>query len=195
MNQYHTESVWNPAIRIWHWLLALSVISGWLIGEFRTFSIMQWHFYAGYCTGTLLLVRIYWGFFGKPSSRFSTLIPTPISVVTYLKELFQKQPSGVAGHSPLGSIAVIVMLGLLIFQVCTGLISEDDDLFFEGPLASWVSSDTTGKATSLHRRSAKLLLIMFGLHVGIMLFYFLWKKENLVKAMITGKKLVRSIEK
>ena len=191
MNEYHVEPVWGPVIRIWHWLLALSVISGWLIGDFRTFYIMQWHFYFGYCTGTLLLFRLYIGIAGTKSVRFSTLIPNYKKLLAYIKTLFDRKPSGIPGHSPLGSIAVIVMLCLLVFQVSTGLFSEDDGLFFEGPLASEVSSSTVGKATSWHHKSARLLLIMFSLHLGVMVYYYFWKKENLVKAMITGKKLVK----
>lgn len=189
--QYHHIRVWDAVTRSWHWLLAFTVISGWLLGEFRTFSIMQWHFYAGYCTGGLLLFRLYWGFFGPPSVRFAALIPRPRELVAYVRVLFRREPSGVAGHSPMGGSAVLIMLTLLIVQVCTGLFSEDDALFHEGPLADTVSSATSRKATAIHHQNSSLLLIMFGLHVGIMVFYHIWKKENLVGAMFSGRKLVR----
>ena len=69
MSRYQTMPVWDAVTRVWHWLLALTVISGWLLGEFRTFNLIQWHFYAGFCTGGLLLFRIFWGMTGPPPVR------------------------------------------------------------------------------------------------------------------------------
>ncbi|MYB35110.1 MAG: cytochrome B [Gammaproteobacteria bacterium] len=186
---YAHEHVWGMPIRIWHWSLAFSVISGWLLGEFRTFSIMQWHLYAGYCTGGLLLVRVILGFAGPV--RFSVLVSGPRAVIAYLGILFERRPSGSCGHSPMGGWATIAILLCLAWQFTTGLMSVDDGLFFEGPLAAWVSSDTNRMATRFHHYGAKAILVLFVMHVSIMLFYRIWKRENLVIAMITGKKLVK----
>ena len=191
MSRYQTIPVWDAVTRVWHWLLALTVISGWLLGEFRTFNLMQWHFYAGFCTGGLLLFRIFWGMTGPPPVRFAALIPKPRALVADLRGFFRREPSGVAGHSPLGGLSVLVMLTLLIVQVCTGLFAEDDSLFHEGPLSDTISSATVRKVTSIHRQNSNLLLIMFGLHISVMVFYYVWKKENLVRAMLIGRKLVR----
>jgi len=172
--------------------LALSVISGWLLGEFRTFSIMQWHIYAGYSTGVLLLFRLFRGVKGPENIRFTTLIPRPGDVVLYLQGIVRREPSGIAGHSPIGALASLVFLGLLVIQVGSGLFSEDDDLYHEGPLADSVSSAFVSKAADIHHLNSSLLLTMFGLHVLVMLIYYFWKKENLVGAMINGRKLVLS---
>ena len=191
MSRYQTIPVWDATTRVWHWLLALTVIGGWLLGEFRTFSLVQWHFYAGYCTGGLLLFRIFRGMTGPPPVRFVALVPQPRALIAYLRILFRREPSGIAGHSPLGGLSVLAMLILLAVQVCTGLFAEDDSLFHEGPLADTVSSATVGKMTTIHHQNAKLLLLMFGLHISVMVFYRIWKKENLVWAMFSGRKLVR----
>ncbi len=191
MSRYQTIPVWDAVTRVWHWLLALTVISGWLLGEFRTFNLMQWHFYAGFCTGGLLLFRIFWGMTGPPPVRFAALVPEPRALIAYLRVLFRREPSGIAGHSPLGGMSVLVMLTLLIVQVCTGLFAEDDSLFHEGPLSDTISSATVRKVTSIHRQNSNLLLIMFGLHLSVMVFYYVWKKENLVRAMLSGRKLVK----
>ena len=183
--------VWDVTTRVWHWLLAMSVITGWLLGEFRSFSIMQWHFYAGYCTASLLLFRIYWGLKGPGSARFSSLFFRPAEIIAYVKTLGSRDASGVRGHSPIGAMAVMVFLALLVTQVSTGLFSEDDGLFYEGPLASMVSAGTTKTFTTIHNKVAKLIMIMFFLHIGAVIFYRVWKKENLVKAMFTGRKLVK----
>lgn len=189
--QYAREPVWDGITRIWHGLLAAAVIAGWILGEFRTFSIMQWHFYTGYCIAGLLVFRIFRGFRGPEPIRFTALVPGPSALVDYLKTLPDRRPSGVRGHAPLGALASLFFLLLLVFQVSTGLFAEDDDLFFEGPLADWVSSDGNRQASSLHRLGAKAVLVMFLLHIGAMLFYWIWKKENLVTAMISGNKLVK----
>lgn len=188
---FELQKVWDPAIRIWHWLLVFSVTSGWLLGEFRSFSIMQWHMYAGYTTGVLLLLRILWGFIGPPPVRFSALAVTPSRLVQYARKMFRREPSGVAGHNPIGAISVILILSLLSLQVVTGLFSEDDALFFDGPLAGSVSSSARITFTSVHHISSEVLLIVISLHVAAILFYLLWKRENLVRAMFTGWKLVR----
>jgi cytochrome b len=61
-------------------------------------------------------------------------------------------------------------------------------------LADSVSSAIVVKATGIHNINSSLILIVLGMHVLIMLFYYFWKKENLVGAMISGRKLVVSDE-
>ena len=151
---------------------------------------MQWHFYVGYCTGVLLLFRLFRGINGPENIRFSALLPRPKDVFLDVKHVVDRMPSGIAGHSPVGALASLVILGLLVVQVGSGLFSEDDDLYHEGPLADSVSSALVVKATDIHNLNSSLLLVVIGVHVLVMLFYYFWKKENLVGAMISGRKLV-----
>ena len=190
-NLYHQQKVWGPVIRIWHWLLVVSVISGWLLGEFRNFSIMQWHIYAGYCTGILLIVRIALGLMGPPEVRFSALVVRPAVLMDYVSRVLRPVPSGVPGHNPLGALSVIAMLILLAVQVSTGLFAEDDGLFYEGPLSSLVSESTVQTVNSVHLLVSEMILIVVMLHISAILFYLIWKKENLIIAMITGWKKVK----
>lgn len=184
-------NAWSAFIRVWHWLLAVSVISGWLLGEFRTFSVMQWHMYCGYTTGVLLLLRIGYGLFGPASARFSSLAFTPGQFLRYTKTLIRREPGGLPGHNPLGALSVIILLALLCVQVATGLFAEDDSLFYSGPLASEVSSSTVLTLTATHDFVSNLVLMFVMLHIGAAVFYLVWKRENLIGAMFTGKKLVR----
>ena len=191
MEGYRREAVWDPVTRVWHWLIAASVITGWALGEFRTFSIMQWHIYLGYLTGTLLLLRYVWGFVGPHPIRHRTLFASLAGIPAYLRHAGQRRPSGVPGHNPLGALSVIAMVLVLTAQVATGLFSEDDALFYAGPLASEVSSDTVGAMTGYHQLSARAVLVLVVLHVAAVLFYLVWKRENLVTPMLTGRKWVR----
>lgn len=191
---YSEQRVWDPLIRTWHWLLAASVTTGWLLGEFRDFSTVEWHIYLGYCTGTLLLLRLLWGFVGPEPVRFSALFHSPSRIVQYLRHIGRREPSGTPGHNPLGALSVVVMLLLLAVQVGTGLFAEDDTLFASGPLSGWLSSGGVVRATAIHHIGATLLLIVVGIHVAAILFYWMWKHENLVLPMITGWKRVRASE-
>ena len=191
MEGYRRETVWDPVTRLWHWALAASVIAGWSLGEFRTFSIMQWHIYLGYLTGCLLLVRYVWGFAGPAPVRHRTLFASLRGLPAYLRQVGRRRPSGMPGHNPLGSLAVIAMMLALTAQVLTGLFSEDDGLFFSGPLASAVSSDTVGMMTGYHNLFAKVVLALVALHVAAILFYLVWKRENLIAPMLHGRKWVK----
>ncbi len=188
---YQQEKIWGPAIRLWHWALVFSVTAGWLLGEFRSFSTMQWHMYAGYTTGTLLLIRVYLGFAGPSVSRFTALMVKKSDTKIYLRKMFVKQPGGEPGHNPIGALSVIAMLSLLAIQVISGLFSEDDGLFSEGPFANTVSDAAVLSFTSVHSLNSRAILVLVGLHISAILYYLIWKKENLTRAMITGWKLVK----
>jgi len=188
---YEYRPVWGGTIRAWHWLLVISVAGGWLLGEYRSFTLMQYHFYAGYVTGGLLLLRVLLGFFGPANVRFRALFFSPAALTAYLRNMLHRRPSGVAGHNPLGALSVILILLLLTVQVITGLFSEDDALFYEGPLADTIPDSLQLSLITIHHYCASILLWVVGIHVFAVLFYLVWKKENLIRAMITGSKLVR----
>ena len=191
MEGYRREAVWDPVTRAWHWLIAASVISGWALGEFRTFSIMQWHIYLGYVTGALLVFRYAWGWAGPSPVRHRTLFASLRGIPAYVRRVGRRQPSGEPGHNPIGALSVIAMVLALTVQVVTGLFSEDDALFFSGPLASEVSSEVVSTMTAYHNYSAKAVLVLVALHVAAILFYLVWKRENLVTPMLNGWKWVR----
>ena len=192
MDGYHLEKIWDPVTRLWHWALALSVVAGWSMGKFMTFSTIEWHFYCGYATGGLLIFRCYWGLFGPAPIRFKQLIPTPSDTIAYLIKMRNPVPSGTPGHNPIGSLSVIAMILLLGTQATTGLFVESDDFFEMGPLAGYVSNDLIARITWIHRLIADWILVIVVLHVGAILFYLVWKKENLIKPMITGWKWVKA---
>ena len=191
MEGYRREAVWDPVTRLWHWVLAVSVITGWSLGEFRNFSIMQWHIYFGYLTGALLVFRYAWGWAGPAPVRHRTLFASLRDTPAYLRRVGTRRPSGVSGHNPVGALSVIAMVLALTAQVVTGLFSEDDALFYSGPLASEVSSATVTMMTGYHNLFAKVVLVLVVLHLAAILFYFVWKRENLVAPMLHGRKWVK----
>lgn len=180
-----TVRVWDLPTRIFHWALVagvLGLVTTGLIGG----DAMAWHFRCGYSVLTLLLFRMAWGVLGGHWSRFASFIYSPATLVHYLRG--QGRPEHAIGHNPLGAISVFAMLGFLLMQVATGLVS-DDEIASSGPLSKFVSSALAGKATFYHANVGKLIVIaLVALHVGAILFYFFRKNINLVRPMMGGDK-------
>ena len=183
--------LWDLPTRLFHWALAVTVIVGWYLGEYRDFSTIDLHFYFGYATAGLLTFRIIWGIFGPPHARLSALLPGAGRLFSYARNMFRRQPSGYPGHNPIGALSVLAMLLSLIVQVLTGLIAEDDGLFAEGPLREYVSESLSLNANLIHYWNSWLILVLVGLHISAITFYLFWKHENLIKPMITGWKPVK----
>lgn len=188
------RKVWDVPTRLFHWALVGTVLTGLYLGEFRSFSTIQLHFYFGYATGGLLVFRLLWGLFGPAHARLGKLFPSPGALVSYLGSLFERRASGVAGHNPVGALSVLAMLTALSVQVVTGLCSEDDGLFSEGPLVEYLDSSTVLTMTAIHHWSSRVVMGLILLHLAAILFYRLWKREDLATAMMTGWKTVRRDE-
>ncbi len=188
------QIVWDPLIRVWHWVLASAVISGWLLGRYMDFDTIQWHFYLGYLILGLMGLRLILGFLGPQPVRWSTLFKSITQLPRYLLKVGKREPSGVAGHSPLGALASLVLILVVSAQAAAGLFVSSDDFFEYGPLNSYVSESLANRLTWWHHQLADVILVLVALHLAAMLFYLLWKKENLILPMITGRKSVRSDE-
>lgn len=191
MQGFEREKIWDPVTRLWHWVLVLAVSVGWSFGKFMSFDTVQWHFYLGYLILGLMLFRYLWGFIGPTPVRYRAILPGPASLLHYLREVGKRQPSGAAGHNPLGSLSVILMLLAIGAQAITGLFIQSDDFFEYGPLNGYVSEAVVNRLTWWHHLNADFILILVVLHVGAILFYLVWKKENLIRPMITGWKWVK----
>ena len=149
---------------------------------------MVWHFRLGYAVFTLLLFRLIWGIIGGKWSRFASFIYAPSTIIKYFKG--QGDPHHVIGHTPLGALSVFAMLAFLMAQVATGLIS-DDEIAASGPLTKFVSNTTVSLASSYHNAVGKRLIIALVLmHVIAILFYLFKKRENLIKPMLHGDKVL-----
>ena len=182
--------IWDPLLRGFHWLLALSVTAAWLLGKFGPASMVL-HFWCGYVVAGLLVFRLVWGFVGPETARFSHFLRGPRPIMSYLRGFFLREPSHWPGHNPLGALSVIAMLAVLAAQVTSGLFADPEDFLNVGPLAPYVSAATRSKAVGWHNLGASLVLILVALHLAMILYYRLWKREDLVRPMLTGRKLVR----
>lgn len=186
----HRVRLWDPFVRVFHWALVVCVCTGWYLGEFGP-GIMTLHFYFGYAVISLLVFRVLWGLFGLWPARFIDFIYGPSTFLRYLKRIRARRPSHWPGHNPVGALSVYALLIALGFQTYTGLYTDPEDFINKGPLADGATGAKVGWATEIHQTLAPIILLLVLLHVGAIVFYKVWKHENLVPSMIHGKKVVK----
>jgi len=159
--------VWDLPTRVFHWLLFAAVAVAYLTGGEDEGGQFTLHVAAGYLIAALLTFRIVWGFLGSEHSRFRDFIPTPTRVKEHVQGLLAGKPKHYAGHNPVGGIAIFAMIAILIATLYTGLF---------------------GGGEELHETFANLILIVAILHVLGVTAESLLTGENLVPAMIHGRK-------
>ncbi len=147
---------------------------------------MKWHFLLGYAVLTLLIFRLIWGVVGGHWSRFSSFHFAPDKLSRYLRG--HADHSLLVGHNPLGSLSVLAMLFFLLFQVGTGLFS-DDEIAASGPFVALVSNELVSLASSYHKAIGQFILItLVVVHILAILVYWFHKRQNLVRPMWSGDK-------
>jgi cytochrome b len=172
------QPVWDLPVRLVHWLLAgLIAFSWWSVKNHHT----DWHIWSGCAVLTLLIFRLLWGFVGSSTARFASFVRGPLA----LRDNLRGRWSGI-GHSPLGALSVVAMFLAVAVQVALGLISEDEDGLYTGPLYRLVSTDTSDKARDVHELWFNVILALIVLHVAAIIYYRL-RGRKLTKAMITGR--------
>jgi hypothetical protein len=98
----------------------------------------------------------------------------------------------VPGHNPLGALSVLALLGLLLAQVTLGLFCVDVDGLESGPLSNWVTFETGRECSRLHQLGFDVLKVFIVLHLAAVVFYWLFKRDNLIRPMITGRRISSS---
>jgi cytochrome b len=173
-----TQPVWDLPVRLVHWLLAgLIAFSWWSVHHHHT----DWHIWSGCAILTLLIFRLLWGIVGSSTARFANFVRGPSTIRDY----FAGRWSGI-GHNPLGALSVIALFAALSIQVGLGLISEDEDGIYTGPLYRLVSIDTSDKARDIHELWFNVILGLIVIHVAAIIFYRL-RGKHLTRPMITGR--------
>jgi cytochrome b len=173
--------VWDVPVRFVHWsMVVLFAVSWWTAETGR----MEWHQYSGFTLLALLVFRIYWGFAGSSTARFGEFVRGPRALRSYLKGRWAQAP----GHNPLGALSVVALLTLLLMQVVLGLFAVDVDGIESGPLSIYVSFDAGRVAAEWHETVFEVLKWLIALHIVAVFYYVFRRKENLIGAMIHGKR-------
>lgn len=177
--------VWDWPVRLTHWALVLCIAGLYATGEYGWLT-MQWHFRFGYAALALVLFRILWGLVGSEHARFGDFVRGPGAIVAYLRGGAQTP-----GHNPLGALAVLALLGVVLFQAVSGLFSNDEIEWY-GPLSERISMAASSDWTGWHHTGQQLLLALIVLHLVAIAAYRVVKRIDLVRPMLTGRK--RGIE-
>ena len=173
-----TVAVWDLPLRIFHWALAASV----LIAYFSANVFDTVHEIAGYTVLGLIVFRLVWGFAGTRHSRFRSFVRPLRAVLRYLWHLAHGQTGRYLGLNPAGAAMTVALLALLAISTISGWMQITQRFFG----VEWVEQ--------VHTYSSNLVMILVVVHVlGVVLMCAL-QKENLVRAMITGKKRERGDE-
>ncbi len=186
-----TQKVWDLPTRLVHWMFVACVAFSWWSVENKQ---LEWHVWSGLTLLGLLVFRIYWGFAGPETARFSHFVKGPAAVVGYLGKLFKPNYRAAFGHNPLGALSVIALLLALVTQVGLGLFATDTDYLYSGPLNHLVDGDTADELTDWHEDFFNVLLALIGLHLAAIAFYLVAKRINLIGPMLTGRRRAENVE-
>ncbi len=178
--------VWDLPVRLFHWAIVVLIFAAWLSQEVNRMEI---HVLIGYTILTLLLFRLVWGFVGSDTARFVRFLKGPAAALRHLAHIRRREEDREIGHNAAGGWMVLVMLGLLGIQAGTGLFSNDD-ANTEGPLMHLVGKDQSDWLSHIHSLNFTFIEIVIGLHVLAILAYAVLKRQNLVRPMLTGTKLM-----
>ena len=182
--------VWDPLVRVGHWLLATVVIIAWFVDE-----PLWLHTWLGYIAIALVLVRIVWGFVGPDYARFASFVRGPRLTFGYFSDLIRFSSKRYLEHSPAGAVMIIALLVMVAVTAVTGMASLAATMC-EGPLAGVITKveratteeDQELLIEEIHETAANVTMVLVLLHIaGVALASFA-HRENLVAAMITGLK-------
>jgi len=194
--------VWDPLVRFGHWALVAAFAVAYLSAEEEAGGPDPLHVWGGYVVGVLVVLRVVWGFVGPRHARFSDFVRSPIVALVYFKDLLYGRARRYIGHSPAGGAMVIALLVCLAATVATGLIAYGEE--GKGPLAVVMVTDaneagsralaerrggeTESTIGELHGLMANITVALVVAHIFGVVVASVVHKENLVLAMITGRK-------
>jgi cytochrome b len=165
-----TVPVWHVAVRLSHWVVAAIVL-------FNLFNESgPLHRYAGYVAFGVVFARFAYGLTRPAGDAAHIGLPLWSELVQHASDLRHGRVHRTLGHNPAGLCMALVLWLLVVLLGLTGWMSQLDQFWGEAWLA-----DT-------HELLAEALQVCVVLHwLGVILMSRL-QKENLLKAMITGRK-------
>jgi len=224
--------VWDATTRVFHWLNVLCVLGLIAVGTVILTAdalgvtsggkiiLKTTHVWIGYVFVLNLLWRLVWGFIGGPYARWRAFLPFRRGYGAQLAGEFSAIRAGrtqnYIGHTPLGRMAVTVLLGALLLQGATGLILAGTDLYmppFGKTIAAKVAASGVDPSqvrpntpetvdpeaykamramrapvVETHEIMYFVLLGLIALHVTAVVLTELKHGGNIISAMFSGRK-------
>jgi cytochrome b len=144
----------------------------WLTAESESWRMV--HVTLGYTMAGLVAFRILWGLVGTRYARFSSFVRGPAAVAAYIRGIVRGKPEHHTGHNPAGALAIVALLGLTIAITASGWAT------FNEIGGNWLEEG--------HEIAATVMLALVGAHILGALVSSWLHRENLIGAMISGRK-------
>jgi len=167
-----TVAVWGPYVRVGHWLLVASVTAAWLTRR----GGGAWHEWTGYAALAFAGARLAAGFVVRGHARFASFVRGPAETLRYGREVLAGCERRHIGHNPLGGYMIVLLLAVTAATGATGWLYTTDRYWG----IEWVER--------LHSTLADALLVLAALHVAGVIAASLRHRENLLAAMLHGRK-------
>lgn len=184
-----TINVWDLPVRLFHWTLASAFFIAYLSAD----EVQTLHEIAGYTVAALVLFRLVWGVIGTRYARFSQFVKGPHATADYLKQMAHGKAPRHLGHNPAGAAMIIALLLALVGTTLAGmtLLATDG----HGPLAgTFLAGLREHTVEEVHEFFANSSIFLVFLHVAGVITSSLMHRENLVRAMINGRKRAPSAD-
>lgn len=167
-----TVRVWDPLVRLFHWSLVIAFAVAWASGD----ELEQLHEGIGYSIVGLLAFRVVWGFAGTTHARFADFLYRPSTIIRFLVDTARLRAKRYLGHTPAGGAMVLAFLVVLAIAAGTGIMMTTDAYWS----VEWVEE--------AHELAANVAVLLVGLHLAGVFIASVEHRENLVRAMFTGRK-------
>lgn len=184
--------IWDLFVRVFHWGLA----GGFFVAYLTEDEFLGLHIWAGYLALSLVLLRVVWGLVGSERARFGDFVRGPVEVLNYLKQVVRSRAPRYLGHNPAGGAMVLALMLGVAATGLSGLVLYGAETGSGLPGALSAGLGIVGErgaemTEEVHEFFANLTLFLVLIHVAGVLFESLVHRENLVRAMLTGRKSVR----
>ena len=166
--------VWDAPVRVFHWLMALSFAGAYITAESERWRLV--HVTLGYTVAGLVVFRLLWGLVGTRHARFASFVRGPKAALRYLGALLRGRPEHHAGHNPAGALAIVALLLL------AGAVTASGWAHYSQLGGEWLEE--------LHEGVANAMLALVGIHIVAVVVSGWLHRENLVGAMVTGRRRV-----
>lgn len=206
MNHAEQVRVWDPLVRTFHWSLVVLFTLAYATGDHAGTV----HIWSGYVVLALVVLRVLWGLIGTRYARFSDFLYPAAVIIGYTRDTLLRRAKRYLGHNPLGGAMIVVMLVCLLATGLTGYVLErarqQPAALASYSLSTAISAIAVARADDdrgetrrengrgprwlkhTHEFFANLMLWLIFLHLGGVVLESLLHRENLVRAMVSGRK-------
>jgi cytochrome b len=169
-----TVRIWDPLVRVGHWLLAFSVLAAWVTRH----RPGPWHEWLGYAALMVVAIRCMWGWCGPQHARFEDFVQGPRITLRYARALLEQREPATVGHNPLGGWMVLALLLMVVLVAASGWLYTTDRYWG----VEWVET--------LHLHLTNVLLVLIAMHVAGVAYASWRHQQNLIAAMLHGWKRI-----